>query len=220
MSVTANTPTELDALPIDPATMACITCSEPAAHVVHVGAFASVHARGYCERCYRPRVYLMRGGHVCSHQSQQVHRDLTGEEIRQNLGAVVHCYRLSAEQEAEERERYGYVRHSFLVHSPRSSALSWTAFAGWGEMVTWANAYAIELPGEEPQPGESFTVTLPADPARMAPVRPAVTLYDWARLHDDHKLGNVYAPRVLFLDPDGAGTVLGAAHVLRYRPNV
>lgn len=217
---TTTTPAEVEPMQADPATMSCLTCREQADHVVYVGAFGSVHARGYCERHYPPKVFLMRGGHVLPHQSQQLHRDLARELIRDNLGATSYCYRLSAEQETEEVERYGYVRYRFLVRSPRSAALAWTAFETWEQLATWAAAYAIEVPGTEPEPGERFTVTLPADTGRMAPVRPAVTLYDWVRLHDDHKLGNTFAPRVLFLDPDGAGTVLAGAHVLRYRPNV
>lgn len=217
---TTTTPAELDALPVDPATMSCLTCGEQAAHVVHVGAFGSVHARGFCERHYHPKVFLMRGGHVLPHQSQQVHRDLARELIRENLGATSYCYRLDIEQEADECDRYGYVRYRFLVRSPRSAALAWTAFEAWAEMVTWATAYAIEVPDTEPEPGERFTVTMPTDLDRIAPVRPAVTLYDWEHLHDDYKLGNTFAPRVLFLDPDSGATVLGGAHVLRYRPNV
>lgn len=202
---------------IDAGDLTCFTCWDgtPADVVVP---YEGPSVRGFCAKHYRPRVYMMRGAVMLPHQSQQISRDLTRETIKENLGGTCHAYRLTPEQVAERHEGGPDRPYEFLVYSPKSSALSWTAF--WGEegFSAWIDAY--DIAAEIPEPGESFTLYFPSTTGHLAPVVPAVTLQDFAAIHDDYKLGNTFCPKVLFLDPDTGATVLATAKVLERRPLV
>jgi hypothetical protein len=111
---------------------------------------------------------LYRGEHELAHMSQVLGRDLDAERVKRNAGGEARAYRMTPEQ-VEDR-RTGRVRgglpYEFLIFTPESSALSWTAFYTVGALRTWMDAYGIT--GEIPEPGRQFSLRLPAtfEPAR------------------------------------------------------
>lgn len=135
---------------------------------------------------------LFRGQHALPHQCQMIKRDLTAEDLvrRHWAGKEAHAYMLTDEQLEERIEgKSPFLPYRFIISSPDSAALAWTAFFTREAMQRWLDAYGFTL-DREPEPGESFRVIIPAAPKL-------------AELHDDGKAYEAGIP-----DPD---------HVALYR---
>lgn len=107
---------------------------------------------------------LKRGSYVLPHQCQQVRRDLDGEQISRHLGGEAHAVRVTAEhlQDCRDGKPGTGIPYEYLIRSPQSSALAWTAFRNRADLALFLDAYALTI-DREPAPGESFRVHLPAD---------------------------------------------------------
>jgi hypothetical protein len=128
---------------------------------------ATFHSAGYMEQAKEiERNPLMRGKHVLPHQSQITKRDLMGEEIARNPGKTCMGYMLSEEQQIEGR----HSPYLYLVFSPSSCAMNWTAFETDEKLRAWANAYGITLSPEMHRPGERFDVILPMSTSEWMPL--------------------------------------------------
>lgn len=130
--------------------------------------------RAACEVIRRDRIEnppLRRGAVDLPHQSQSVKRDLNAELIRSCVGARAHCWRASAEylRDCIDGKPGTGLPYEYLVRSPRSSALAWTAFYTWADLVSFCVAYGIEVPAQ-PCAGDTFTLTLPASDAGFRPL--------------------------------------------------
>lgn len=108
---------------------------------------------------------LMRGSYELPHQAQMIRRDVHGEKIVRHPGGKAWGYRLTAEQMTEDR----FQRYEFLIHSPESLAMSWTAFTNREELGKFLDAYGLQL-NHEPEPGDRFWVEFPFDATVWQPL--------------------------------------------------
>lgn len=116
---------------------------------------------------------IYRGDYELATQPQSIGRDLTGEEILQHLGGEAFAYMMTDEQvrEAREGRKPGLgLPYRYIIKSPRSSALAWTAFFTREDMGKWLRAYDLSL-SKEPRPGETFYVKLPKSTKKWLPLR-------------------------------------------------
>lgn len=113
---------------------------------------------------------IARGETILPHQAQMILRDLHGEHIRREFGATAMAYRLTAEDFAERcTTGRGGMPYEFLWYAPETVALNWTAFRTRADMAAFMAAYALTI-DREPEPGERFTVQLPADDRAWLPL--------------------------------------------------
>lgn len=116
---------------------------------------------------------LWRGQHKLPHQCQQIRRDLHGEEILLAPGARVHAYMLTDEQVEDRRfGRRPGMPYRFLVYSPQSAALNWTAFRDEPGLRAFIDAYAMTIEGDL-TPGKPFHIRLPESDSHWLAVRRA-----------------------------------------------
>jgi hypothetical protein len=116
---------------------------------------------------------IYRGDYELLHQPQIIGRDLTGEEILQHLGGEAFAYMMTDEQvrEAREGRKPGLgLPYRYIIKSPETSALAWTAFFTREEMGKWLRAYDLSLT-KEPKPGERFGVKLPKSSKKWLPLK-------------------------------------------------
>jgi len=113
---------------------------------------------------------LYRGNYRLAHMSQVLDRDEKAVEIAKHFGKDCHAYMLTDEQ-LHERETTGRggMPYRYLVRSPQSSALAWTAFYMREDMGAFLEAYGCTL-DREPTPGESFRVCFPKDASAFLPI--------------------------------------------------
>jgi hypothetical protein len=109
---------------------------------------------------------LKRGNHAMPHQSQILRRDLHGEQIARSFGATAMGYTLTDEQLKDKRHGLPY---RYLIYSPKSCAMNWTAFYTLAELRDFAAAYDLAIEPAEPTPGERFDVRLPDSAANWQP---------------------------------------------------
>lgn len=109
---------------------------------------------------------LRRGNYELAHMCQSLGYDGTEQEILANPGKRVMAYRLSRDQKAM-RVSHNY---EYLIYSPRSSALSWTAFETPEAFAVWLTAYGIVCNPEVPEPGAMFELILPLDMSKAQPL--------------------------------------------------
>lgn len=107
---------------------------------------------------------LVRGSHELPHQAQMIRRDLDGETITRNPGAVARVYRLTDEQIASQRWMYEWI-----VTAPDQPAFSWTAFHTADALQAWLDAYDLVI-DRMPARGEGATITLPMTADGWAPL--------------------------------------------------
>jgi hypothetical protein len=114
---------------------------------------------------------LYRGEHKLPHMSQVLGRDLNAEELARYPGARAMGWTLTDEQVEERRlgiDRSG-LPYRFLVWSPSSCSLAWTAFYEKAELRAFCDAYGIAIEGEL-TPGSRFHLRLPDDDSRALPL--------------------------------------------------
>lgn len=113
---------------------------------------------------------LYRGAYRLAHMSQVLGRDEKATEIGRHPDGRASGYMLTDEQ---HRERVttgrGGLPYRFLVRSPESTALAWTAFFDREDLQAFVDAYGLAL-SCEPSPGESFEVVLPSTAAGFRPL--------------------------------------------------
>ncbi|MEU7477066.1 hypothetical protein AB0A63_13850 [Lentzea sp. NPDC042327] len=104
---------------------------------------------------------LYRGEHELPYQCQQIQRDLQGEEVLLWPDAHVHAYMLT-DQQVNDRSlgRSPGLPYRFLVFSPASAAMSWTAFYDEAALRAFTDAYALTIEGDL-VPGRPFYIRLP-----------------------------------------------------------
>jgi len=113
---------------------------------------------------------LYRGTYKLAHMSQVLGRDEKAAEISRHFGGEAMGYMLTDEQHAErERGSHRGLPYRFLVYSPQSCALSWTAFYTREDLAAFVAAYGCTL-DREPSPGERFTIKFPADASAFLPL--------------------------------------------------
>lgn len=112
---------------------------------------------------------LWRGEHKLPHQSQKIRRDLHGEQILLSPGARAHVYMLT-DQQVQDRclGRDPGLPYRFLVSSPESAALSWTAFYDEAALRAFTDAYTLTIEGDL-NPGKSFSIRLPETSGEWLP---------------------------------------------------
>jgi len=174
---------------------------------------------------------LRRGNYELAHMCQSLGYDDTEQEILENPGKRVMAYRLSADQKAM-RVSHNY---EFLIYSPRSAALSWTAFETPEAFAVWLMAYGIVCDPEVPGSGTMFELILPLDMSK------AQSLIDDGRLESPPKSGcspmypgdklrltmqptryEITTAQARAEDPNGNlhhGRAERILHALGYRPN-
>jgi hypothetical protein len=113
---------------------------------------------------------LRRGQHYLPHQSQMIRRDLNAEQIKRHPGARAMGWRRSPEQIADERNKGFRAVYEYLVHSPESVAMSWTAFYTLEGLQTFAEAYNLTLDPAIPVAGDRFQVLLPMSDTAFKPL--------------------------------------------------
>lgn len=113
---------------------------------------------------------LYRGNYRLAHMSQVLGRDETAKEIGQHLGGKAMGYALTEEQHREREEMgRGGLPYRFLVYSPSSCALSWTAFYTREAMQSFLTAYGCTL-DVEPVPGGRFYILFPESADAFQPL--------------------------------------------------
>ena len=121
---------------------------------------------------------LRRGRHYLPHQSQMVRRDLNAEKIARYAGARAMGWRRDAEQMAQEHTKGFLAVYEYLVYSPESTALSWTAFYTLDGLRAFCDAYGLVLEPATPTPGDPFWVTLPPSESAFAELLDTGEPYD------------------------------------------
>lgn len=113
---------------------------------------------------------LYRGNYRLAHMSQVLDRDEKAAEISRHFGGEAHAYMLTDAQIADCNEgRSSSLPYRYLVRSPQSSALAWTAFYTREDMGAFLEAYGCTL-DREPTPGDSFRVQFPKDDSAFLPI--------------------------------------------------
>lgn len=104
---------------------------------------------------------LWRGGYKLAHMSQVLGRDETAEKLAKHAGGTAYSYCLTDDQVEDCRAgRSPHLPYRYLVRSPESSALAWTAFYTRDALDAFCAAYAITIEGD-PSPGQSFYLRFP-----------------------------------------------------------
>jgi hypothetical protein len=116
-------------------------------HPTRSEAFDAIGERGGA------RPWLYRGDFKLHHQSQKLGRDLHAEKIVEYLGATAQAHHLSAEQIAADSLGY-----EFVIYSPESGAINWTAFRNADDFRAWMNAYGVTLDTDWEEIPDDFPV--------------------------------------------------------------
>lgn len=115
---------------------------------------------------------LYRGEHRLPHMSQVLSRDLNAEKLARYPGVRAMGFTLTDEQ--VEARRTGIdspgLPYRFLIRSPASCALAWTAFYELADLRAFCDAYGIAIEGEL-TPGSRFYLRLPDDDSRALPLK-------------------------------------------------
>lgn len=130
---------------------------------------------------------LYRGKHPLPNQSQLTHRDLTAEDfIRRGWGGKsAYAFMLTNDEWQKRRDGQSpHLPYRYIIRSPDSSALAWTAFFTREAMQCWLDAYGFKL-DREPAPGDTFMVLLPVEPA-FQPLTDDGKPYDAGKPDPDH----------------------------------
>ena len=114
---------------------------------------------------------LYRGNHKLPHMSQVLGRDLNAEELARYPGVRAMGWTLTDEQVEDRRSGIDCsgLPYRFIVHSPSSCALAWTAFYKLVELRVFCDAYGIAIEGEL-TPGSRFYLRLPDDASGALPL--------------------------------------------------
>lgn len=136
---------------------------------------------------------MMRGKLLLGHQSQVLQRDLTGEEILKNRGAVCSAFAITPEQ-AKTFDPFRNPR-LYYVKFPNAPALSWVAFETIEGLQQFCEAYNLTCEPTVPVQGKDFRVILPDGPEGFQPlhggppVYPEIIVYNNVGIIGD---GNIY----------------------------
>lgn len=119
---------------------------------------------------------LYRGEHKLPHMSQVLGRDLDAERLARYPGVRAMGYTLTDEQVEDRRlgiDSSGFP-YRFVVRSPSSCALAWTAFYEKADLRAFCDAYGIAIEGEL-TPGSRFHLRFPDDERRAFPLERRAT---------------------------------------------
>jgi hypothetical protein len=103
--------------------------------------------------------------------SQVLSRDLNAEKLARYPGARAMGFTLTDEQVEDRRSGVDTsgLPYRFVVRSPLTCSLAWTAFYEKAELRAFCDAYGIAIEGEL-TPGSRFYLRLPDDDSRALPL--------------------------------------------------
>jgi hypothetical protein len=92
---------------------------------------------------------------------------LTAEQIEHSRGREAFSYALTDKQLADIRASRGPMRGSlpyrYLVRSPGSASMAWTAFYTKRDLLKFTRSYGLKIVGST-TPGSRFVIKIPGEP--------------------------------------------------------